>query len=195
MRYPFICFLFLFGTLAHAEAPLRIGTCNVTKVFDSLDERKAVEMGMKSNATAHNTEVARRRKAIEDVQAQRDELKPESLLYQQKTEELVQAATQLEVMTKLKEMELLKLEKQHTARLYDQIRAACKQAAAAHQLDLVVAERPPEFSREMARLSPDQLRLLLSTSEVLYANNQLDLTEEITLMLNKQFATSRPAKP
>jgi Skp family chaperone for outer membrane proteins len=195
MRYPFICFLFLFATLAHAEAPLRIGTCNVTKVFDSLDERKAVEMGMKSNATAHNTEVARRRKAIEDVQAQRDELKPESLLYQQKTEELVQAATQLEVMTKLKEMELLKLEKQHTARLYDQIRAACKQAAAAHQLDLVVAERPPEFSREMARLSPDQLRLLLSTSEVLYANNQLDLTEEITLMLNKQFATSRPAKP
>jgi Skp family chaperone for outer membrane proteins len=194
MRYQFIFSFLIFATLCHAEAQIRIGTCNVAKVFDSLDERKAIEMSMKSNATTHNTEVARRRKAIEDLGAQREELKPESPLYQQKTEELVQAATQLEVITKLKEMELLKLEKQHTARLYDQIRAACKQAAAAHNLDLVVAERPPESSREMARLSPDQLRLLLSTSEVLYANNQVDLTEEITLMLNKQFAATTQPK-
>src|SRR5437660_1477623 len=60
-------------------------------------------------------------------------------------------------------------------RLCGQIRAACKVAAAAHNLDLIVAERAPETSREMTRLSADQLRLLLSTSEVLYANHQIDL--------------------
>jgi len=167
----------------------------VAKVFDSLDERKAVEISMNNNATTHKTEVARRRKAIEELQAQRDELKPETAMYQQKTDELVQAATQLEVMVKLKEMELVKLEKQHTARLYEQIRTACKTAAAAHNLDLVVAERPAESSRELTRLPPDQLRLLLSTSEVLYANNQVDLTQEIILALNKQFAASQPTKP
>jgi Skp family chaperone for outer membrane proteins len=195
MRNHFIFSVLLFATISHADATLRIGTCNVAKVFDSLDERKAIEMSMKSNAATHNAEVAKRRKAIEDLQAQRDELKPDSPLYQQKTEELVQAATQLEVMVKLKEMELVRLEKQHTARLYDQIRSACKAAAAGHNLDLVVAEHPPESSRELTRLSADQLRLLLSTSEVLYANNQLDLTQEIILALNKQFAASQNGKP
>src|SRR2546430_1338143 len=111
MRYHIVLGVCLLAAIAQADAPLRIGTCNVAKVFDSLDERKAIEMSMKSNAATHNGEVAKRRKAIEDLQAQRDELKPDSPLYQQKMEELVAAATQLEVMVKLKEMELVKLEK------------------------------------------------------------------------------------
>ncbi len=195
MRYHILLSVLFFATISHADAALRIGTCNVAKIFDSLDERKAIEMSMKSNAATHNGEVAKRRKTIEDLQAQRDELKPDSPLYQQKTEELVTAATQLDVMVKLKEMELVKLEKQHTARLYDQIRTACKQTATAHNLDLIVAEHPPESSRELTRLSADQLRSLLSTSEVLYANNQIDLTQEIILALNKQFAASQNGKP
>src|SRR5258706_8866309 len=195
MRYYFLLCLLVLAGVARAEGPVRIGVCNVSKVFDSLDEKKAIEMGMKDNASKHQAEVARRRKAIEDLSAQRDELRPDSPLYQQKTEELVTAATQLDVMVKLKEMELVKLEKQHTARLYDQIRTACKQTATAHNLDLIVAEHPPESSRELTRLSADQLRSLLSTSEVLYANNQIDLTQEIILALNKQFAASQNGKP
>jgi len=195
MRYQIILAVLLFAATAGADAPLRIGTCNVAKIFDSLDERKAIETSMKENAAKHQGEVARRRKAIEELSAQREELRPDSPLYQQKTEELVTAATQLDVMVKLKDMELVRLEKQHTARLYDQIRSACKAAAAAHNLDLVVAEHPPESSREMTRLSADQLRFLLSSSEVLYANNQLDLTQEIILALNKQFAAGQNGKP
>ena len=53
--------------VARAEGLVRIGTCNVAKVFDSLDEKKAIEMGMKENAAKHQAEVARRRKAIEDL--------------------------------------------------------------------------------------------------------------------------------
>jgi Skp family chaperone for outer membrane proteins len=192
MRYHCVLIFLLFAAAAaHAQTPIRIGTCNVAKVFEGLDERKDIDARIKANVQAHNAEVSRRRKSLEEIQSQRDELKPDSPLYQQKTEELVQAATQLEVMMKLKEMELIKLEKQHTARLYEQVRAACKSAAAAHKLDLIVAERPPESSREIARLSPDQLKLLLSTSEVLYASNQHDLTQEIILTLNKQFAAPK----
>src|SRR5205814_8318427 len=104
---------------------------------------------MKTKAADHSAEVGRRRKAIEDLSAQREELKPESPLYQQKTDELISAATQLDVLVKIKEAELSRLEKQHTARLYDQIRAACKTGAAAHNLDLVVAERAPDSVRDI----------------------------------------------
>ena len=187
MRYASVLIFLLLAGVCYAEGPLRIGTCNVSKVFEGLDERKTIDSDIRGKITAHNTEVARRRKALEELGAQRDELKPDSPLYQQKTEELVQAATQLEVMIKLKEMELVKLEKQYTARLYDQVRGACKAAAEAHKLDLVVAERPPESARELNRLSPDQLKLLLSTSEILHATNQLDLTQEIILAMNKSF--------
>src|SRR5258705_5992233 len=145
MRYrSVLIFLFLFAAIARAEGPVRVGICNVQKVLDGLDERKTIESAVKAKVADHGAEVARRRKAIEDLSAQREELKPESPLYQQKTDELISAATQLEVLNKIKEAEFLRLEKQHTARLYDQVRAACKTAAAAHNLDLVGAERPPD---------------------------------------------------
>lgn len=188
MRYYFLIGLLVFSGVTSAEGPVRIGVCNVSKVFDSLDERKAIEMGMKENAAKHQGEVAKRRKAIEELSAQRDELRPDSPLYQQKTEELVTAATHLDVMVKLKEMELARLEKQHVGHLYDEIKAACKKAAEAHHLDLVVAERPAEATREMNRLSGEQLKFLLSANELLYANQQVDLTEEIVLEMNKEFA-------
>jgi len=191
MRLALIFTLLLCAHFCHADGPIRIGTCNVSKVFEGLDERRALDTDLRGKAAAHNSEVARRRKAIEELQSQRDELKPDSPLYQQKTEDLVQAATQLEVMMKLKEMEFIRLDKQHTARLYDQIRGACRLAAESHKLDLIVAERPPDSARELNRLSGDQLRLLLSTSEVLYATNQLDLTQEIILALNKQYAAKK----
>src|SRR5204863_8086665 len=107
------------AALARAEGPVRVGICNVGKVLDGLDERKVIEAAMKAKGADHNAEVARRRKAIEDLSAQRDELKPESELYQKKTDELIAAATQLDVMNKIREAEFLRLEKQHTARLYE----------------------------------------------------------------------------
>jgi len=191
MRYCFVLSCFLFASIAHADGPVRIGSCNVAKVFEGLDERKAIEMNMKSNAATHNAEVAKRRKAIEELSGQRDELRPDSPLYQQKTDELVTAATQLDVMMKLKEMELARLEKQHVAHLYDEIRAACKVAAAAHKLDLVVAERPGETGREMGKMSGEQLKLMLSLNEVLFANQEVDLTEEVVMGMNKEFAAKK----
>ena len=191
MRYYFLLCLLVLAGVARAEGPVRIGVCNVGKVFESLDEKKAIEMGMKDNAAKHQAEVARRRKGIEDLSAQRDELRPDSPLYQQKTEELVTAATQLDVMVKLKEMELARLEKQHVAHLYDEIRAACKKSAEGHHLDLVVAERDAEAGREMSRVSGEQLKMMLSLSEVLFANQQVDLTEEIAMGMNREFATRK----
>ena len=46
MRYQIILAVLLFAATAGADAPLRIGTCNVAKIFDSLDERKAIETSM-----------------------------------------------------------------------------------------------------------------------------------------------------
>ena len=52
----------------------------------------------------------------------------------------------------------------------------------------------PDSPRDVNRVNIDQLRLILNTTEVLWANNQVDLTQEIILSLNKQFATT-PPKP
>src|SRR2546421_12300768 len=111
MRYYFLLCLLVLAGVARAEGPVRIGVCNVGKGFEPLDGKKAIEMGMKDNAAKHQAEVARRRKGIEDLSAQRDELRPDSPLYQQKSEELVRAATLLGVMVKLMEMGLSRLEK------------------------------------------------------------------------------------
>src|SRR2546423_11829590 len=126
---------------------------------------------MQENAAEQQAEVARRRKGIEDLSAQRDELRPDSPLYQQKTEELVTAATQLDVMVKLKEMELARLEKQHVAHLYDEIRAACKKSAEGHHLDLGVAERGAEagWVKSAGEGGPFEVEIGFEAGPVLYA--------------------------
>jgi len=79
---------------------------NPAKVFEQMDERKVIEDKMKSERDKATAEVQRRKNEVEDIQRQRNELRPESAIFQEKTNQMMEKAVQFEVWARMKEAEM-----------------------------------------------------------------------------------------
>lgn len=178
-----------------AQEAVKVGVCNPAKVFESMDERKVIEDKMKSERDKATGEVQRRKTEVEDLGRQRNELRPESAIYQEKTNQMMEKAVQFEVWLKLKEAEMARTEKEQIKALYEKIRDSCKEVATEKKLDLILAERKPELPANMEKLTADQVRQIISANDVLYANERADITQEVIMRINKKYAATGGIAP
>ena len=142
-----------------AQEAVKVGVCNPAKVFESMDERKVIEDKMKSERDKAQAEVARRKNEVEDIQRQRNELRPESAIFQEKTNQMMEKAVQFEVWARMKQAEMDRTEKEQIKALYEKIRESCKEIAVEKKLDLILAERKPELPTNMEKLTADLAQL------------------------------------
>lgn len=170
------------------EAAIKMAVCNPGKVFDGMDEKRAVEEKMKNDRDKINLEVSRRRAEVEEIKKQLSELKPDSVQYKEKSQLLLQKAIDFEVWARLTEAELARAEKETIKSLFEKIREATKEVADSKKIDLVLAERRPDLSANTEKLTPDQLRQMINASDVLYSNEKADITGAVIMALNKKYA-------
>src|SRR5207248_10836049 len=149
-----------------AQDMVKIGVCNPAKVFEAMDERKVIEDKMKSERDKATAEVNRRKQEVEDLQRQRNELRPESAIFQEKTNQMMEKAVQFEVWARMKQAEMDRSEKEQIKALYDKIRDSCKEVATEKKLDLILAERKPELPANTERHNPEQGRNAIYASHV-----------------------------
>ena len=178
-----------------AQEAVKVGVCNPAKVFESMDERKVIEDKMKSDRDKAQAEVARKKQEVEDLQRQRNELRPESSIFQEKTNQMMEKAVQFEVWARLKQAEMDRTEKEQIKTLYEKIRDVCKEVATEKKLDLILAERKPELPANMEKYTADQIRQIISANDVLYANEKADITQEVILRINKKYAATGGIAP
>lgn len=188
----------LLATAAHAQDVVRIGICNPGKVWEGMDERKAIQDKVVAEREKLKVEAARKKAEVEELQRQRNDLKPGSAQFEEKTRLMLEKAVEFEVWAKMKEAEVARQEKENIRALFDKIAEAAKQVAESRKLDVVFAERRPELAN-WDSLTPDQVRAVLSQRDVLYINEKADITEAVRLLINKQYAqqaagTGAPAK-
>lgn len=185
--------LLALAPLAKAQDAIRIAVCNPGKVFESLDERKAIQDKMKGERDRIQNEAKRRDEEVKQMKLEREQLKPESAPYAEKTQLMMQKAVEFEVWARIMEQEMAKREKDQVKALYDKIAAACKVVAEQKKLDLVLSERAPQIPPDMTQLTPDQLRALLAQTDVLYKNEKADVTQAVIAQLNADYAKGTPA--
>ena len=178
-----------------AQDMVKIGVCNPAKVFEAMDERKVIEDKMKSERDKATAEVNRRKQEVEDLQRQRNELRPESAIFQEKTNQMMEKAVQFEVWARLKQAEMDRSEKEQIKTLYEKIRESCKEVATEKKLDLILAERKPELPANMEKLTADQVRAVISQNDVLYANERADITQQVILKVNQKYAAGGGIAP
>jgi len=178
-----------------AQEAVKVGVCNPAKVFEQMDERKVIEDKMKSERDKATAEVQRRKNEVEDIQRQRNELRPESAIFQEKTNQMMEKAVQFEVWARMKEAEMGRTEKEQIKALYEKIRDTCKEVAVEKKLDLILAERKPELPPNMEKLTADQVRQIISANDVLYANEKADITQEVIMRINKKYAAGGGIAP
>src|SRR5258706_1586386 len=171
-----------------AQETVKIGVCNPAKVFESMDERKVIEDKMKSERDKAAGEVNRRKQEVEDLQRQRNELRPESAIFQEKTNQMMEKAVQFEVWARMKQAEMDRGEKESIKLLYDKIRDACKEIALEKKLDLILAEHKPELPPNMENVKVEVIRQMISANDVLYANEKADITQLVLIRVNQKYA-------
>jgi Skp family chaperone for outer membrane proteins len=178
-----------------AQEAVKIGVCNPAKVFESMDERKVIEDKMKSERDKAAGEVNRRKQEVEDLQRQRNELRPESAIFQEKTNQMMEKAVQFEVWARMKQAEMDRSEKEQIKALYEKIRESCKEIATEKKIDLILAERKPELPANMEKLTADQVRQIISANDVLYANEKADITQMVIMRVNQKYAAGGGIAP
>src|SRR3954463_8611434 len=183
------------ATTLRAQEAVKVGVCNPAKVFEQMDERKVIEDKMKSERDKAQAEVARRKNEVEDIKRQRNELRPESAIFQEKTNQMMEKAVQFEVWARMKEAEMGRGEKEQIKALYEKIRDTCKEVATEKKLDLILAERKPELPANMEKLTADQVRQIISANDVLYANEKADITQMVIMRVNQKYAAGGGIAP
>jgi Skp family chaperone for outer membrane proteins len=184
--------LMLLATAARAqEGALRVAVCNPGKVWEKLDERKALEDKLKGEQDRISGEAQRRKQEVDELKTQRDGLKADSAQYQEKNTKWMEKALEFEVWARLKQTEMQRIQKEQIKSLFQKIEDATKELAEEKKLDLVLAERRPDIPEDITPLTADDLRARLSQRDVLYRNKNADITDLVTLRVNEKYAKTQ----
>jgi Skp family chaperone for outer membrane proteins len=186
-RFVTLAAVALFATVASAQT--NVGVCNPNKVFDKLDEKKVILEQMQQRKGRIEAEAKQRQAEAREIEQQRKDMRPGTPQWEEKNNLLMQKAVEFEVWGKLQQANMARQEKQLVVDLYNKIRNATATVAKAKNLDIVFAERRPELPENMDQLTPEQVRALISQHDVLFMLPKVDITDDVVLQLNKDFAT------
>lgn len=176
------------------DGTTKVATCNVLKVMEMMQERKAFDAEMSKRRQTLNNEANRRQNDIKVLEKERDDLNPESSLYEEKNEQLLKLVVESEVYMRTRAAQLQRWEKTRWRDMDKKVREAAKEVAAAKGIDLVLAERKAELT-SFDNLTPDQVKIALAQNDVVASSPKADITNDVLLAVDKKYVSSAaPAK-
>lgn len=167
--------------------PTKVAIANPAKIFQELKEtgdlRKAMEA---KEQQVKNTQFEKQQK-IKDLQARRDQLKPDSSGYAEANRDLMQAAVDYEVWGKMIQVEVQNEQKRQLLGIFNRITNAVSEVATAKGIDLVVTDQRPEIPENLDQVNVDQLRGLINSRNVLFFKPQIDISADVVAALNAKY--------
>jgi len=167
--------------------PTKVAIANPAKIFQELKETGDLRKAMEAKETqVKNTQFEKQQK-IKDLQARRDQLKPDSAGYAEANRDLMQAAVDYEVWGKMIQMEVQNEQKRQLLGIFTRITNAVSEVATAKGIDLVVTDQRPEIPENLDQVNVDQLRGLINSRNVLFFKPQIDISADVVAALNAKY--------
>lgn len=172
------------GSIASAQ---KIALANPAKIFQELKETADLRKAMEAKEQqVKNTQFEKQQK-IKDLQARRDQLKPDSSGYAEANRDLMQAAVDYEVWGKMTQVEVQNEQKRQLLGIFNRITNAVSEVATAKGIDLVVTDQRPEIPENLDAVNVDQLRGLINSRNVLFFKPQIDISADVVAALNAKY--------
>lgn len=195
---PLLAMLLVAGSIVHAADPqpqpqaqsLRIGVANIAKVFADMQELKDLNQKMDADRRLLEGVNQEKQTKLKSLKAERDALKPETPQAQDKNAEYLRTAIEYETWAKLTEVNLQRQLKVQTKALFDKIEAACAEVAKQKGLDLVLTDQRPDFPDDLDRLTVEQVRGMITSRSVLYANDKVDISAAVLAALDAKYKSA-----
>jgi Skp family chaperone for outer membrane proteins len=169
---------------AMAESPMRIAVAVPAKIFDNMDEMRAVQQQLAAEQERYMRDRDQRHANVRSLEAARNQLRPDMPQFSQRHNEYINAVIELQAWEQMQQHERQHIQKQHMMRLFERIREAVEEVARREGIHLVLSEPqiPP-----IELMTPEELRAVIGQRNVLYADGVRDISDEVTRLLNEQY--------
>jgi Skp family chaperone for outer membrane proteins len=184
-----------------ASAPVwaegKVAIANQFKILNDAQETKDFNKAIEAEQMALKQQEAEKVDKIKQLEAQRNQVKPDAPQYNELTKQIVQMTNDGKAWRQQADMELARKFRDHARKMYGKIDTAITDIAKSKGVDMVIAEQKPEVSDEqMAQLNPQQIIQVLFTRNILYKSaSTQDLTQEVIQKLDAGYASGATTKP
>lgn len=177
----------MIGSLALAADAPNIAVANTARIFSEMQELKELQAKLSSERELLAGVNREKRQKLEALQAARDALKSDTPQYKEKNAELLKAAIEYETWSKLNQVNFEREQKLQMKSLFEKIEAAVAEVARQKKIALVITDHRPELPENLDALNMDQLRGLINARTVLYAGENVDISNDVLALLDARY--------
>lgn len=183
------------GTMSFAADPARIAIADPAKVFTDIRELKDLRAKIDSDRLLLEGMDREKRENLNSLKAARDALKPGTQQYKEKNVELNKVAIEYDSWSKINQADFAREQKLQMKSLYQKIEAAIAEVAKTKGFDLVLADHRPEFPEDLDQINMDNLRALINSRTVMFANEKVDITNDVVIYLDQKYRAAGAGSP
>ena len=177
---------------AATDSP-KIAVANTAKIFSDTQELKDLKQKMEGEQKMLQNVAKERNDKIVALKSSRDALKPETPQYQEKNAELLKAAIEFETWGKINQANFQHEQKIQMKLLFEKIQVAVEKIAKQKGFDLVLTDQRPELPDDIDQTTVEQLRGMINSRTVIYANQKVDISADALAMLDSEYRdTTKP---
>jgi len=176
---------------ARAQTAAKVGTANVMKIFNEIQETKDLNAKMANDVKNMDAQNQEKKQKLRDLQAARDALKPDSPQYEQKNQEWTREVIEYEAWFQTTQVNLARTQKLQTLQLFNKIQAAVAEVATQKGIDLILAEQRPDLPENLEQLKVEEVRNWITARNVLYLNNSIDISSDIITNLDQKYKSGK----
>ncbi|MCS7033418.1 MAG: OmpH family outer membrane protein, partial [Phycisphaerae bacterium] len=162
---------------AAAQTTPRIAIANTARILNDLQETKDLNQKIANDLKALEAERAAKQQKVNDLQAQRDQLKTDAPMWADKNKEWLQARIDFEIWAQMQQLNLQNQQKIQMRALFNKITQAVAEVAVQKNIDVVFAEQRVEIPDNLDQINPEQLKAIIGQRNILFANSTtVDIT-------------------
>jgi len=194
-RLAFLLVLGLAAVVAAGERPLRIGTVNVVKVFDELDEKVDMNAKLRELEEKRAAQLRQLAEKVRNLEEKAKLLKPDSDEARETARLLEDAKREFRSQRDATEDHMYNKLFDFTLAIYKKIRQEIEIHAREAGYDIVLRTRNPDLGNIDSNIRPRtrylELNRRIEATTVLYHAPSTDFTEEIIKRLNQKYAAAK----
>jgi len=167
-----------------APRTARVAVVDFNKLFSDYNRSKDINQKLDQKQEEIKAQLNQKRDKIQALQAELDNLKPDSPEYQKRQDELVAQTVEFRSFGEVRKEQIVREMRQMTEEVYGDIVKACEVVANEAGYDLVLMRDDVEIQPK------DEMRIVLDKirqRKVIYAGKEIDITEAVMRYLNQSY--------
>ena len=175
------------GLVVQEQVGAKIGVVDPTAVFAQMKEKQAADAKLQQQQQTFDAERQTQQQAVQQLQSALQEQRPGTDAYTASEDELINKLAEFQAFVNRETFKLESETRRTITQLYRKIQAATADVAEQKGVDLVLAS-DKALPANLGQLPVKDVSDALRDRNILYRSEQADLTQEVLLKLDAEYA-------